>query len=462
MRIYFFGAAGGVTGSMHMIEVNGKRILLDCGMFQGHREESNRLNRNLPFASENVDIMVLSHAHIDHSGTIPLLCRKFNGDIITTLATRDLCAVMLMDSAHIQVKDAEFFNKKIAKSPDQFIQPIYGYEDVDKCMKQFIAINYDRPYRLTDGVTMTFCDAGHVLGSASVVLDIEENGKKRRLVFSGDLGRKRIPILKDPTLFSNAEIMILESTYGNRLHDPVEVADEKLAEAVKAIYERKGKIIIPSFALERTQEILYSFHKLLKAQKIPPVPVYIDSPLAIKVTDIFRLHPECYDEEMQALFDVREDPFDFPELQVVRSKEDSQALNDETGPMVIMSASGMCEGGRVLHHLRNNIGDPNNMVLIVGFQAQHTLGRKIVDRESTVRIFGLEHSLEAEVRIINAYSGHAGMDGLDAFALASKSTLQHLFLVHGESDQSKAMADRLRAQGLPDVQVPQRGDHVDL
>lgn len=462
MRIYFFGAAGGVTGSMHMIEVNGKRILLDCGMFQGHREESNQLNRNLPFAPENVDVMVLSHAHIDHSGSIPLLCRKYEGDIITTLATRDLCAVMLMDSAHIQEKDAEFFNKKIAKHPEDFIKPTYSYPDVEKCLKQFVAINYDRPYHLCDGVTLTFHDAGHVLGSASVTLDIVENGKTRRLVFSGDVGRKRIPILKDPVPIADAEILILESTYGNRRHDPIEIADDKLAEAVKAIHQRKGKIIIPSFALERTQEILYTFHKLLKAEKIPRTPVYIDSPLAIKVTDIFRLHPECYDEEIQSLFEVKEDPFEFPDLNVVRSKEASQALNDESGPMVIMSASGMCEAGRVLHHLRNNIADPNNMILIVGFQAKHTLGRKIVDREPTVRIFGMEHSLEAEVRIINAFSGHADRDGLDAFALASKNTLQQLFLVHGEPDQSEAMAERLRGLGIADIRIPSRGDFVDL
>ncbi|MGC9329569.1 MAG: MBL fold metallo-hydrolase, partial [Candidatus Hinthialibacter sp.] len=296
MRIYFFGAAQGVTGSMHMIEVNGKRILLDCGMYQGRRKEANELNRNLPFAPENIDVMVLSHAHIDHSGSIPLLCRKYNGDIITTLATRDLCAVMLMDSAHIQEKDAEFYNKKIAKGPEEYIQPTYSYNDVEKCLGQFIAINYDRPFHLCGGVTLRLHDAGHVLGSAIVVLDIQENGVHKRLVFSGDLGRKRIPILRDPTIVPDADYMILESTYGDRKHDPIEIADEKLADAVKAIHKRKGKIIIPSFALERTQEILYSFHKLFKTNAIPPTPIFVDSPLAIKVTDIFRLHPECYDE----------------------------------------------------------------------------------------------------------------------------------------------------------------------
>jgi metallo-beta-lactamase family protein len=462
MRLYFFGAAGGVTGSMHMIETGGKRILLDCGMFQGHREESNKLNRNLPFAPQNVDVMVLSHAHIDHSGTIPMLCKGYDGDILCTLATRDLCAVMLMDSAHIQEKDAEFYNKKIAHSPDQYISPIYTYEDVEKCLGQFIAINYERSYRLTDQVTLTFYDAGHVLGSAVVVLDIEEDGESKRLVFSGDLGRKRMPILKDPTRIHDANIMILESTYGNRMHDDIEVADEHLAKAVNDIVERKGKLIIPTFALERTQEILYSFHRILKAKQIPEIPIFVDSPLAIKITDIFRLHPECYDEEMQALFDVREDPFEFDHLEMVRSKEESQSLNDKDGPLVIMSASGMCEGGRILHHLRNNVGDQNNMILIVGFQAKHTLGRQIVDRQSTIRIFGLEHSLEAEVREINAYSGHAGMDGLDDFALKSKDSLEHLFLVHGEPEQSEAMADRLRGKGIKKITVPERGEFFDL
>ncbi len=462
MRIHFLGAAGGVTGSMHLIEVNGKRILLDCGLHQGRREESNKLNRNLPFAPENVDVMVLSHAHIDHSGNIPLLCRKYDGDIITTLATRDLCAVMLMDSAHIQEKDAEFFNKKIAKDPGQHIQPIYGYDDVEKCLKQFIALNYGRPFPLMDGVTMTLYDAGHVLGSAIVVLDIEESGKQRRLVFSGDIGRKYLPILCDPTLIDNAEILLMESTYGNRKHDPFEVADDRLADAINTVYKRKSKLIIPSFALERAQEIIYSLRKLLKQNKIPRIPVYVDSPLTVRVTQIFRLHPECFDEEILSMFDAREDPFDFPDLEMISSKEDSQALNDQDGPMVIISASGMCEGGRILHHLRNNIGNPDNIILIVGFQAKHTLGRKIVERQSTVRIFGLEHSLEAEVRIINAFSAHADMNGLDTFVLASKNTLQQLCLVHGETDQSEAMAQRLRSKGLSNIQVPERGEYIDI
>lgn len=462
MRIHFMGAAGGVTGSMHLIEVNGKRILLDCGFFQGRRDESNQLNRNLPFSQQNIDCMVLSHAHIDHSGNIPLLSRGYEGDVICTLATRDLCAVMLMDSAHIQEKDAEFYNKKIAQRPEDYITPIYGYADVDKCLKQFVGINYERPFHLCDGVTLTFYDAGHVLGSAVVVLDIVEDGKKRRLVYSGDIGRRMKPILKDPVYVNNADIMLLESTYGNREHEAIETADDQLAKAVNDIQARKGKLIIPSFALERTQEIIYCLRKLLKENRIEPIPIFIDSPLAIKVTEIFRLHPECFDEEILSLFNIREDPFDFPNLEMSRSKESSQALNDVDGPMIILSASGMCEAGRILHHLRNNIGDPNNMILIVGFQAKNTLGRKILERRSTVRIFGLEHNLEAEVRVINAYSGHADRHGLDAFANASKDTLKHLYLVHGEPEQSKAMAERLLESGFVSVHVPERGEHVDL
>lgn len=461
MRIHFLGAAGGVTGSMHLVEVNGKRILLDCGLFQGRREESNQLNRSLPFAPSNIDVMVLSHAHIDHSGNIPLLCKGYNGDIICTLATRDLCAVMLMDSAHIQEMDADFYNRKIAKSEKDFIHPLYRTPDVEKCLKQFVAINYDRPFYLIDGVKLTFHDAGHVLGSSVVVLDIDDGGEKKRLVFSGDLGRPHMPILKDPVHVDNADFMLLESTYGNRRHDPINVADDKLADAINTIYKRKGKLMIPVFALERAQEILYGIRRLLKKNKIPRLPVYVDSPLAIRITEIFRLHPECFDQELVSMFNTKEDPFDFPDLEMVRSKEASQALNDQEGPMVIMAASGMCEAGRILHHLRNHISDPDCMVLIVGFQAQHTLGRKILDRQPKVRIFGLEHDVEAEVRVINSYSGHADRDGLDAFALASKNTLKKVFLVHGESDQSNAMADRLIGQGL-DVKVPQRGEFVDL
>ncbi len=462
MRIHFMGAADGVTGSKHLIEVNGRTILLDCGLHQGRREESNYLNRNFPFAPEKVDVMVISHAHIDHSGNIPQLCRRYNGDIITTLATRDLCAVMLMDSAHIQEKDAEFYNKKIASHPDQFIQPLYTHDDVDKCLNQFIAINYSRPFPLTDGVTLTFQDAGHVLGSAICVLDIEENGEHKRLVFSGDIGRKHLPILKDPEVVENPNIMIMESTYGNRKHDSIEVADEHLAEAINTICQRKSKLIIPSFALERSQEILYSLSKLIKQKKIPEIPVYLDSPLAIKITEIFRLHPECFDEEIQSLFDRREDPFEFPTLELLRSKEDSQSLNEESGPMIIIAGSGMCEGGRILHHLRNNIGNPDTLILIVGFQAKHTLGRKILEKHSTVRIFGLEHDLQAEVRVINAYSAHADKDGLDRYVLHSKDTLNHLFLVHGEPDQSNAMAQRLQEKEVSNVHVPERGEYVDV
>ncbi|MDP8245380.1 MAG: MBL fold metallo-hydrolase [Candidatus Hinthialibacter antarcticus] len=462
MRIHFMGAAGGVTGSMHLIEVNGKRILLDCGFFQGRRDESNQLNRNLPFSQQNIDCMVLSHAHIDHSGNIPLLSRGYEGDIICTLATRDLCAVMLMDSAHIQEKDAEFYNKKIAQTPDDYITPIYGYADVDKCLKQFVGINYERPFHLCDGVTLTFFDAGHVLGSAVTVLDIVEDGKKQRLVYSGDIGRRMKPILKDPVYVNDADIMLLESTYGNREHEAIETADDQLAKAVNDIQARKGKLIIPSFALERTQEIIYCLRKLLKEKRIEPIPIFIDSPLAIRVTEIFRLHPECFDEEILSLFNMREDPFDFPNLEMSRSKESSQALNDVDGPMIILSASGMCEAGRILHHLRNNIGDPNNMILIVGFQAKNTLGRKILERRSTVRIFGLEHNLEAEVRVINAYSGHADRHGLDRFANASKETVKNLYLVHGEPEQSKAMAERLLQNGFSHVHVPERGEYVDV
>lgn len=462
MRIHFMGAAGGVTGSMHLIEVNGKRILLDCGFFQGRRDESNQLNRNLPFSPQNIDCMVLSHAHIDHSGNIPLLSRGYDGDVICTLATRDLCAVMLMDSAHIQEKDAEFYNKKIAQTPDDYITPIYSYADVDKCMKQFVGINYERPFHLCDGVTLTFYDAGHVLGSAVTVLDIVEDGKKQRLVYSGDIGRRQKPILKDPVYINDADAMLLESTYGNREHEPIETADDQLAKAVNDIQARKGKLIIPTFALERTQEIVYCLRKLLKQKRIEPLPVFIDSPLAIKVTEIFRLHQECFDEEIISLFNYREDPFDFPNLEMSRSKESSQALNDTEGPMIIMSASGMCEAGRILHHLRNNIGDPNNLILIVGFQAKNTLGRKILERHSTVRIFGMEHNLEAEVRVINAYSGHADRHGLDKFANASKNTLKKLFLVHGEPEQSKAMGERLMQNGFKHVHVPERGEYVDL
>jgi metallo-beta-lactamase family protein len=457
MKIQFMGAVREVTGSMHIFTVGGKRILLDCGFFQGKRDEANRLNRELPFDASTIDVMVLSHAHIDHTGSIPSLVKKgFAGVIYTTFATRDLCAVMLMDSAYIQVKDAEFFNKQAAKRGEKDrIAPIYDEADVRACLSRFVAIDYRTTLSISPGVTLTFFNAAHVLGSAVVCLDIVEEGRKRRLLFSGDLGRKGLPILKDPVCPEGVEVFISESTYGDRLHDSIEMRDDQLARIILETIKRKGKIIIPSFALERAQEIVFSLKKLLLAKKIPPIPVFVDSPLAVNITQVFRMHPECYDEEVLLFNNQNDSPFSFDGLTYITGVEDSKALNDREGSCIIIAASGMCEAGRILHHLRNNISDEKNTILIVGFQAHYTLGRKILRGDSEVRIFGLMHPVEAHVEVINAFSGHADRDGLFEYRQGLGKTVEKIFLVHGEEEQCLAYQKFLTDHGDKDVVVPE-------
>ena len=462
MKIWFMGAARTVTGSMHLIEVNGRRILLDCGMFQGPRKMAEEINRSLPFAPDGIDAMILSHAHIDHSGNLPTLGKGYDGNVYATFATRDLCSVMLLDSAHIQQKDAEWVNRKEEREGDDMIEPLYTEEDARKLLEQFVAVNYHRPMPVVDGVTLTFFDAGHVLGSAQVVLDIQENGKDRRLVFSGDVGRYGVPILRDPEPVHEAEILIMETTYGNREHPPREEMDNRLAEVVNRTVARGGKIIIPSFALERAQEIVFSLKKLLSEGKIKPLPVYVDSPLAVNITDIFGLHPECFDREISEFTLRRDNPFMFPGLKYVTQVEDSKAINASREPCIIISASGMCEAGRILHHLRNNIGNEKNTIVIVGFQAKNTLGRRLVEHEPDVKIFGVPHSVMADVVVLNGFSAHADKHELLRYARATKASAEHVFLVHGEEDQSRKFAETLEAEGFRGVSVPDLGDHVEL
>lgn len=459
MKITFHGAVRTVTGSQHLIEVNDQRILLDCGLYQGKRAESFERNRNLPFDASSIDAMVLSHAHIDHSGNIPSLVKSgFDGDIYCTFATRDLCSTMLMDSGSIHERDAEFLNKKRARQGEPPIEPLYTIEDAVRSLEYFAAVGYHRQREIASGVSVTFLDAGHMLGSAIVVLDIEDRdaGRDVRVVFSGDLGRANTPILRDPETVEHADVLLLESTYGSREHELYFDSEERLEKIVKDTYRRGGALIIPAFAVGRTQQIVYTLNRMMVRRDIPPVKVFVDSPLAINATSVFRLHPESYDEETRAFMLAEGDPFGFDQLVYARSVEQSKELNFLREPFIVISASGMMENGRVLHHLRNRIEDPENTILIVGWQAPDTLGRRLVDGVSPVRIFGEEHTVRARVEVINGFSGHADRSELLAWARAIAKRPRRTFLVHGEEDSATSLAQGLRDEaGYEDVVIPE-------
>jgi metallo-beta-lactamase family protein len=461
MEIHFLGAAQTVTGSQHLILVNGTRILLECGLFQGKRRESYERNRELPFDAASVDALVLSHAHIDHSGNIPNLVRSgFRGSIYCTFATRDLCSAMLRDSAYIHERDAEYVNKKRARKGEPPIEPIYTHADAIASLEHFVSVGYGRPVLVAPGVQCTFLDAGHILGSAIVLLEIEEGQRQIRLLFSGDLGRRDMPILRDPTPAPPADVLLIESTYGDRLHAPREDAERRLLKLIVETHKQGGKVIIPAFSVGRTQELVYSLHRLASAGQLPKLPIYVDSPLAVNATEVFRLHPECYDEEMRE-FMVEErspDPFGFERLRYIRNVEDSKALNTLEGSAVIISASGMCEAGRIQHHLKHNVGDPRNTVLIVSWQAPYTLGRRLVEREDVVKIFGEEYRLRARVEAINGYSAHADQKGLLDWAEPIVPGLQHAFVVHGDPGPAQILGDGLHRLGAAQVSVPAQGE----
>lgn len=376
MKLQFIGAAQTVTGSMHLLEVNGKKILLDCGFYQGKRAESIRINKNFEFFHPaEIEVVVLSHAHIDHSGNLPNLVKKgFSGSIFATPATRDLAGIMLADSAKIQEQDAAFLNKKLARKGEPPIEPIYNTEDALSVMPLFVSVSYHRETIISDGVKLTFLDAGHILGSGLVQLKVNDNGKEKTILFTGDLGRKGLPILRDPESVQKADALIIESTYGGKFHDPIQGMESKLCETILRTIKRGGKVIIPAFSVERTQEITYTLHRLFENGNLPRIPVFVDSPLSVNATEVFRLHPECFNKEIFKMVLEHDDPFGFEYIKYIQTVEDSKKLNDIHEPIVIISASGMCESGRILHHLANNINDPKNTILIVGYQAVNTLG----------------------------------------------------------------------------------------
>jgi len=465
IEVEFLGAAQTVTGSMHVVHTPDAKILLDCGLYQGTRQDSNHRNRNLPVARRKIDAMVLSHAHIDHSGALPLLYKTgYRGNIWTTPATRDLCASMLEDAAAIQQHDADWINRQIEKKHADMepVEPLYDQEDVVGVLGCMLSLPYRRPQVIAKGVTVTLLDAGHVLGSALVQLDIDDVGETRRLLFTGDLGRRDMPILRDPESPTGVEMLIMESTYGDRLHDDIQTMDEELAKTIERTIKRHGKVIIPSFALERAQEVIYSLKRLKKAGRLPKVKVYVDSPLTVKLTSVFRLHPECYDKEARELLVGGDSPFEFDDLEYVSSVEDSKAIDASEEPCVIIAASGMCEFGRVVHHLKASIEDRRSTVIIVGFQAQHTLGRRLVEQRHHVRIFGVERERSCEVVVLNGFSAHGDQHDLLDFATQAREhgKVRHVALVHGEKKAQDVLAQKLTALGFPDVRSPAQGDII--
>jgi metallo-beta-lactamase family protein len=463
VHVTFSGAAQEVTGSHHLLTVGDHTIALDCGMFQGQRTQAREKNARLPFPPDRLSGVILSHAHIDHAGRLPYLVKEgYSGTVWCTPATRDLCAIMLADSAHIQEKDAEFLRRRGREA----VTPLYTTVDVPPLMQRMVAVPYDTPFDAAPGIRATFVDAGHILGSASVVLDCSESGKTRTLVFSGDIGRWGQPIIRDPRPPAvAADLVIMESTYGDRDHPPAEDMRERLGQVVRDTASKGGRVLIPAFALGRTQEILYDLHALVRAGRIPPVPVYIDSPLAADATTVFAAHPDIFDRGEELVQDVTH-LFRFDLVHFTRDVSESRALNTQRGPMVIIAASGMAEVGRILHHLLNGASDPRNCILIVGFQAEHTLGRRIVERRPMLRIFGEEVPLRARVEVLNGYSAHGDRTELTRWLDAVRhgeagGRAPSVCLVHGEAPAQSALTTRLEARGYR-VRSPAPGDRVDF
>lgn len=468
MHLQFIGATRTVTGSAHLLHINGKKILLDCGLFQGRRAESTERNRSFVFEPSSIDAVILSHAHIDHAGNLPNLVKSgFSGPIFCTPPTNDLCRIMLMDSAFIQERDCEFVNKQHQKKHLPPVEPLYSVEDVPPAMQLFSPVPYHTPFHVTDGVECTFYDAGHILGSASLALTLEEqkNGTRKKVMlgFTGDLGRPNLPILRDPEFIGSMDALICETTYGGRYHTPVEQMPAQFASIVEKAAQRGGKIVIPAFSVGRTQEIVYTMHQLKLAGRLPDIPVYVDSPLSTNATEVFRKHPECFDEETLELLKRDSDPFGFERLTYIRDVEESKRLNESKESCIIIASSGMCEAGRIRHHIANTIDNPKNLILIVGYQAEHTLGRRLVEQDTEVTIFGEVHERKCEVVVMNSFSAHADRNELLAyFNNFDKKRLDKIFLVHGDIDQSEKFSTALKEVKFRNTAIPVRLDCCEL
>jgi metallo-beta-lactamase family protein len=464
MQIHFHGAAQTVTGSQHLLEVNGRRLLLDCGLYQGRRAESYARNLTFAYDPRSVDAVILSHAHIDHCGNLPNLVKHgYEGPIYAVPATVDLARIMMADSGRIQESDAEFVNKKRFARREEPIEPLYTEVDAQHAADLLQGVVYDKDFEPAPGVTARFIEAGHILGSAAISLEIEEKGRRVRFWFSGDIGRYKLPLLRDPILPENVDYLLMECTYGDKPHDDPMAAFEEFHQVVARTIQRGGKVIIPAFAVGRTQELVYHLNMMMYADGLSPVPVFVDSPLAVNASTVFTKHPECFDAETRWFVkQARHPALDFKMLTYVQSVEESKALNERKDPMIIISASGMAETGRILHHLKNNIENPLNTVCIVSWQAPHTLGRRLADREKQIRIFGEPYTVKAEIATIGGLSGHAGQDLLTKYALNVQKTVKQVFLVHGEAVPAAALTQKLRERNLREVSYPELHSSVEI
>ena len=459
VKLTFYGAAGTVTGSMHHLESGGKRYLLDCGMYQGRRKDAEEQNRTFPFKASSIDAVLISHAHIDHTGILPLLVKDgFSGPIYAMPATADLCNWMLRDTAHIMESDAQF----VFKRSHHRVEPLFDTADAEHTLPLFHPVDYHSPQQLHPALSFETYDAGHMLGSSCILLRENVNGRPVSLIFSGDVGRPGLPIIRDPEPLPPADYLIMESTYGDRLHEREGKVIDDLADVVNRTVGRGGRVIVPSFAVGRTQQIVLLLHQLANEKRIPSLPIFVDSPLAVNVTTVFRDHPECFNEDTRKFLENGEDAFGFSRLQYVREAADSKKLNTLEGPFIVISPSGMCEVGRVLHHLRHNIGDPRSTVLITGYQAENTLGRKLIEGMKEVKIFGEPVEVKAEISSLQALSGHADRDELLAWMKPIVPGLKKVFLVHGEADQAAALIDAIRKTYGIEAVAPQRGQSHEL
>jgi metallo-beta-lactamase family protein len=464
MRINFHGAAHTVTGSQHLLEINGHRLLLDCGLYQGQRSETYTRNLNFVYDPRSVDAVILSHAHIDHCGNLPNFVKQgYSGPIYAVRATVDLATIMMADSGRIQESDAAFVNKKKLARGEALIDPLYTEADAQKAADLLRGVDYDQPFEPVPGVIARFIEAGHILGSAAILLEIEEKGRKIRFWFSGDIGRYKLPLLRDPVLPEPVDYLLMECTYGDKPHDDPTMAFEEFHEVVARTIKRGGKVIVPAFAVGRTQELVYHLNMMMYADHMTPVPIFVDSPLAVHASTVFTKHPECFDAETRWFVQQARHPaLDFKMLTYVQSVEESKALNERKDPMIIISASGMAETGRILHHLKNNIENPLNTVCIVSWQAPNTLGRRLADREKHVKIFGEPYTVKAEIATIGGLSGHAGQDLLTRYAVNTKGAVKKVFLVHGEAMPAAALTQKLLEQNMHEVYYPDLHSSAEL
>ena len=466
MKLQFMGAAREVTGSKHLITTEaGKKLLLDCGIYQGKGLETDSMNRNLGFEPADIDHIILSHAHIDHSGLIPYMYHLgFRGSVVCTNATRDLCSIMLPDSGHIQENDTYYFNKKRARQGLPPVEPIYTLDDARKCLGLFIGVPYDRKFKIDENIKVKFTNTGHMLGSGVVNLEIIDKGEVKRVAYTGDIGRPENRILRSPDAFPQCDYLITESTYGDRLHPARQDAEAELLRVVKeTCAEKGGKLIIPSFAIGRTQELVHTLNNFFNDGLLPRIKIYVDSPLAVNATDIFRLHPECFNDDVHEVMETDPDPFGFSSLHYIKTAEESKRLNTLKEPCVIISASGMMEAGRIKHHLANNISNPRNTILAVGYCGPRTLGARILRGDSEISIFGVLHEVKAKIERIEAFSGHADYkEMIDFLSCQVKDKIKRTFLVHGDLESANAYKGHLLDDGYKNVEVPELGQEFEM